>query len=65
MIAGINETNSRIKYISSKCRCKFDDRKCSSNQRWNNDVSLMTENVITTVKKFQWFNWSHGEQWIC
>ena len=25
------------KHISFKCKCKFDDRKCNSNQKWNND----------------------------
>ena len=23
--------------IKSKCECKFDGRKCNSNQKWNND----------------------------
>ena len=26
------------KHISCKCKCKFDGRKCSSNQNWNVDV---------------------------
>ena len=24
-------------HTSWKCKCKFDDRKCKSNQKWNND----------------------------
>ena len=34
MIAGINE--SLTKHLSCECNCKFDGRKCNSNQRWNN-----------------------------
>ena len=26
-----------IKHISCECKCKFDGRKCNSNQWWNND----------------------------
>ena len=26
-----------IKHISSACKCKFDGRKCNSNEKWNND----------------------------
>ena len=29
--------NQNIKHISCECKCKFDGRKCSSNQIWNND----------------------------
>ena len=36
MITGNNESNVLIKDISSKCKCKFDSRKCNSNQKWNN-----------------------------
>ena len=25
------------KHVSYKCNCKFDGRKCNSDQRWNND----------------------------
>ena len=37
MITGINESKTLTKHISYKCICKFDTRKCSSNQKWNND----------------------------
>ena len=36
MIAEINESKTLTKHISCKCKCKFDERECSSNQRWNN-----------------------------
>ena len=37
MIAGINESKTLTKHISCECTCKFDKRKCNSNQWWNND----------------------------
>lgn len=27
----------RKKHTLCECRCKFDDRKCNSKQKWNND----------------------------
>ena len=36
IITGINELKTLTKYISCKCKCKFDARKCNSNQKWNN-----------------------------
>ena len=35
MITGINE--SKTKHVSCKCKCKFDETKCKSNQWWNNN----------------------------
>ena len=37
MITGINESKTLTKHISCQCKCKFDGRKCNSNQWWNND----------------------------
>ena len=37
MIKGINESKILPKHISCKCKCKFDGRKCNSDQWWNND----------------------------
>ena len=37
MITGINESKTLTKHISWECKCKFDGRKCNSNQWWNND----------------------------
>ena len=37
MITGINESKALTKHISCECKCKFDGRKCNSNQKWNND----------------------------
>ena len=37
MITGINESKTLGKYISCKCKCKFDGKKCNSDQLWDND----------------------------
>ena len=36
MITGINESKALTKHISCECKCKFHERKCNSNQWWNN-----------------------------
>ena len=33
MITGINELKTLTKHVSCRCKCKFDGRKCNSNQR--------------------------------
>ena len=35
-----NELNTLTKDISCECKCKFDERKCNSNQWWNNNRCL-------------------------
>ena len=37
MITGINESKTSTNHISCECKCKFDGKKCNSNQWWNND----------------------------
>ena len=32
-----SESKMLAKNISCECKCKFDERKFNSNQRWNND----------------------------
>ena len=32
MITRINESKALTKHISHECKCKFDERKCNSNQ---------------------------------
>ena len=46
MITGINESKTLTKSTSCECKCKFDGRKCNSNQWWNKD------NVAVSVKNF-------------
>ena len=36
MITGMNESKTLTKHVSCECICKFDGRKCDSNQKWNN-----------------------------
>ena len=37
MITEKKGSKTLSKYVSCKCKCKFDGRKCNSNQKWNND----------------------------
>ena len=37
MITEKNESKTLRKHISCKCRCKFDGRKCNSDQWWNSN----------------------------
>ena len=37
MITGVNESKILTKHVSCQCKCKFDGRKCNSNQKWNNN----------------------------
>ena len=37
MITGTNESKTLTRYISCECKCRFDGRKCNSDQWWNND----------------------------
>ena len=37
MITGINESKALTKHMSCKYRCRFDGRKCISDQWWNDD----------------------------
>ena len=36
-ITRINESKTLTKHISCKYKCEFDDRKCNSNQKWDNN----------------------------
>ena len=40
LITGKNESKVLKKDISCECKCKFDGRKCNSNQLWNNGKCL-------------------------
>ena len=37
MIKGKNESKTLTKHISCECKCRFDGRKCNSDQWWNNN----------------------------
>ena len=36
MVTGIKESKTLTKHIFCQCKCKFDGRKCNSDQLWNN-----------------------------
>ena len=35
IITGKNGSKILTKHVSCNCECKFDGRKCNSNQKWN------------------------------
>ena len=37
IITRINESKALAKHISCECKCRFDGRKCNSDQWWNNN----------------------------
>ena len=62
MIKEINESKTLAKHISCKCKCKFDKRKCNSDQWWNNDkcqYECKKHNICE-----QYYMWNPST-WIC
>ena len=45
MITGKTESKILTKDISCNCKCKFDRKKCNSNQNWNNKCQWVCKNV--------------------
>ena len=39
MVTRMIESKTLTKHISCDCKCKFDGRKCNSNQKWNKNTS--------------------------
>ena len=37
MVTARSESTTLTRHIPCKCKCKFDGRKCNSNQKWNNN----------------------------
>ena len=37
VIISTNESKILTKHISCACKCKFNGKKCNSNQKWSND----------------------------
>ena len=50
MTTGINESKTLAKHISCECKCRFDERKCNSDQWWNNKCRHECENVMCVKK---------------
>ena len=51
MIIGINESKTVTTHISCECECKFDGRKCNSDQWWNNDKCWCTYKKRHVIEK--------------
>ena len=47
IITGINESKSLTKHVSSKSECKFNGRKCNSNQKQNKNKCRLSANRQT------------------
>ena len=37
MITKVNQPKASRKHISCECQCRFDERKCNSDEWWEND----------------------------
>ena len=51
---GINESKILTKHISSECKCKFDGRKCDSNQKWNKNKCWCESKKHICEKYYIW-----------
>ena len=51
MITGINESKTLTNHISCECKCRFDGRKCNSDQWWNNNKCRCECKNVIHVKK--------------
>ena len=51
MFTGINESKTLTKHISCEFKCRFDGRKCKSDQWWNNDKCQCEYKNVMYVKK--------------
>ena len=54
MLRGMNELKMLTKHISYECKCKFDGKKCNSNQKCNNDkcrCECRKPKIIVCAKK--------------
>ena len=51
IITGINESKSLTKHVSSKSECKFNGRKCNSNQKQNKNKCRLSANKQTNKQK--------------
>ena len=55
MITGKNESEILTKDISCKCKCRFDGKKCNSNQWWYNSKCLCwCKNAHVNKKDYIW-----------
>ena len=59
MIARIN-SKTLTKHVPCHCKCKFGDRKCNSNKKWNNDKYCCESNNPNTLKKIMFGILAHA-----
>ena len=51
IITETNKSKTSTKHKSYKCKCRFDGRKCNSDQWWNNDKHDVSVKYVMYVKK--------------
>ena len=54
MTTGIKESKTLTKHISCKCKCRFQRKKCNSDQWWNNDKCLCECKKHVCKKDYIW-----------
>ena len=54
MVTGKHESKILAKDILCKCKCKFDGRKCNSNQKWNNNKCQWECKKHISEKDYVW-----------
>ena len=54
MITAKNGSKTLAKHMSCECKCKFDGRKYSQNQKWNSYCFSASVKDIIYVKKIVW-----------
>ena len=52
MITVVNEPKTLTKHILCKCKCRFNERKCNSDQCWNNDKCRKECRNVMYVKTY-------------
>ena len=64
-ITRANELQTLTKHISSKCKCKFDGRKCNSDQWWNVNRCWCERKKCVCEKDYIWnpatYSCEHGK----
>ena len=50
VITGTTDSKTLRRHVSCVCKCKFDGRKCNSNQKWNNDKCRYEHKNIIYVR---------------
>ena len=54
MITNKNEAKTMTKHILCDCKCKFNNRTCSSNQKWNKTCECDFKYYHNSKKDYNW-----------